>query len=176
MRFALVNDKRIEAEPGLKGVCPGCAQPVNAKCGARRIHHWAHITDKKCDSWWEPETEWHRSWKNNFPDEWQELVLRDEQTGEKHIADLCTDYGLVIEFQHSHIHPPERTSREYFYKNMIWIVDGTRLKNDYNRFLLNTNSHSRFVKQGMFLVGSPSECFPLDWIACSVPVVFDFQD
>jgi hypothetical protein len=56
-----------------------------------------HIGDKKCDSWWEPETEWHRSWKSNFLDEWQELVLRDKQTGEKHIADVCTDYGLVIE-------------------------------------------------------------------------------
>jgi len=175
MRFALIDDKRVEAGPGLKGSCPGCAQPVIAKCGTQRIHHWAHLSDKKCDNWWEPETEWHRLWKNNFPDEWQELVLKDEQTAERHIADVCTDYGLVIEFQHSHIHPQERTSRENFYKNMIWIVDGTRLKNDYKRFLQNVNSHSQFVQQGMFLVGSPGECFPSEWVTSSVPVVFDFQ-
>jgi competence protein CoiA len=176
MRFALIDDKRAEAKPGLKGLCPGCGQAVIAKCGTQRSHHWAHLSDKKCDNWWEPETEWHRSWKNNFPDEWQELVLKDAQTGEKHIADVCTDYGLVIEFQHSHIHPQERTSRENFYKNMIWVVDGTRLKNDYKRFLLNVNSHSQFVQQGRFLVGSPGECCPSDWINCSAPVVFDFQD
>jgi competence protein CoiA len=175
MRFALIDDKRVEAGPGLKGLCPGCVQPVIAKCGTQRSHHWAHRNDMKCDFWREPETEWHRSWKNNFPTEWQETILPDQETGEKHIADICTDYGLVVEFQHSSIHPQERISRENFYKNMIWVVNGARLKNDYKRFL-NVNCHSRFVKQGMFLVGFPDECFPAAWLESSVPVVFDFQD
>jgi len=175
MRFALINNQRAEAAPGLKGLCPGCNQPVTAKCGAHRMHHWAHLVDKKCDSWWETETEWHRAWKNNFPDDWQEVILPDEVTGEKHIADVLTDYGYVIEFQHSHINPQERISRENFYKNMVWVVDGTRLKNDYKRLIKGKNQ-SRSEKQGVFLVDFPDECFPSAWLESSAPVVFDFQD
>jgi competence protein CoiA len=54
MRLALTEKKCIEAEPGLKGLCPGCTQPVIAKCGSQRIRHWAHSSDKHCDSWREP--------------------------------------------------------------------------------------------------------------------------
>ncbi|MDO3641495.1 competence protein CoiA [Mucilaginibacter sp. L3T2-6] len=175
MRFALIDDQRVEARSGLKGLCPGCAQPVIAKCGTQRSHHWAHRDDMKCDFWREPETEWHRSWKNNFPTEWQEVILPDQQTGEKHIADICTDYGLVIEFQHSHIHPQERTSRENFYRNMVWVVDGTRLKNDYKR-LLKGKDNGRALKPGVFLIEFPDECFPLMWLGSPAPIIFDFQD
>ena len=40
------------------------------------------------------------SWKNQFPTEWQEIIQRGN-TGEKHIADVKTKDGWVIEFQHS---------------------------------------------------------------------------
>ena len=59
----------------------------------------------------------------------------DKETGEKHIADVRMVHNLTIEFQHSHIGSLERTSREKFYENMVWVVDGTRLKKDYPRFL-----------------------------------------
>ena len=42
---------------------------------------------------------------------------------------------MVIEFQHSHIDPLERVSRENFYNNMVWVVDGTRLKRGHQRFI-----------------------------------------
>ncbi len=58
---------------------------------------------RSCDPWWENETEWHRKWKGNFAEEWQEVILTDGITDEKHIADIRTPYGLVVEFQHSHI-------------------------------------------------------------------------
>lgn len=128
MHFALINNNRVEAQPQLQGLCLCCSQPVIAKCGTHKIWHWAHRSKINCDNWWEPETEWHRNWKNNYPDDWQEISLRDEKTGEKHIADVRTVHNLVIEFQHSHMDPQERTSREKFYKNMVWVVDGTRLK------------------------------------------------
>ena len=74
MKFALSNDERIEASKGAKGVCPSCGSELIAKCGEIVIHHWAH--KKKCDDyWWENETQWHRNWKNKFPDEWQEIGL-----------------------------------------------------------------------------------------------------
>jgi competence protein CoiA len=174
MHFAIVDNRRIEAGIGLKGFCPGCSKPVIAKCGKERIWHWAHRNNIKCDKWWESETDWHRSWKNYYPSDWQEVFLPDEQTGEKHMADVRTANGLVIEFQHSHINPNERISREKFYQNMVWIVDGTHLKRDYSRFLKGKD-HFQIIKQGVFRVDYPEECFPSAWLGCSVPVIFDFQ-
>lgn len=176
MRFALIDNKLTEAASGLKGFCPGCSQPVTAKCGTQRIHHWAHRNNKMCDNWWEPETVWHRSWKNNFPEEWHEVFLLDDQTGEKHVADVRTIGGLVIEFQHSHIDPKERTSRESFYQDMVWVVDGTRLKADYQRFLKGKKNYSFSMKRkGFFRIDHRINCFPLGWTESSVPVIFDFQ-
>ena len=132
MRFALSNDKHIEVTKRAKGICPCCGNDLVAKCGEINIHHWSH--KKKCDDhWWENETEWHRNWKNYFPKEWQEIIQKDE-SGEKHIADVKTSSGWVIEFQHSAIATEERDSRDYFYTNLIWVVDGTRRKTDIKQF------------------------------------------
>lgn len=130
MKFALVDNQRVEAEKGKIGLCPGCMQPVIAKCGSLKVNHWAHKANKSCDTWFEPETQWHRDWKNLFPLEWQEIFLTDESTGEKHIADIKSPLGFIVEFQHSSIKREEQLSRENFYKNMVWIVDGSRLKYD----------------------------------------------
>lgn len=176
MRFALVHKELVEAKAGLAGMCPGCSQPVVAKCGIKRVHHWAHRGSKPCDDWWEPETEWHRSWKNNFPIEWQEIFLPDSKTGEKHIADICTPDGLVIEFQHSHINPNERINREQFYKKMVWVVDGTRLKRDFSRFAKTKKYFRKGYKPKIFYVDYPEASFPSAWSESSVPIIFDFFD
>ena len=173
MKIALIDNERMEAQPKLQGLCPCCLQPVIAKCGKIKVWHWAHRVNTVCDRWWEPETEWHRAWKNNFPIEWQEISLIDEKTGEKHIADVRTAHNLVIEFQHSHIDPEERTSREQFYKNMVWIVDGTRLQRDYPRFIKGFKNF-KTNQQGVFFVDFPDEVFPKNWLNSSVPVIFDF--
>ena len=138
MRFALSNNERIEPSKGAKGLCPCCGSELVAKCGEIKVHHWSH--KKKCDDhWWENETEWHRNWKNQFPKEWQEIIQRDE-SGEKHIADVKTSSGWTIEFQHSAISKEERDSRDYFYNKLIWIVDGTRRKTDFEQFKGEINS------------------------------------
>lgn len=124
MEIALINGARTHPKPGLAGVCPACGQAVIAKCGSQLIWHWAHKGKRHCDPWWENETEWHRTWKSHFPDHMHEVVLFDELTGEKHIADLRTDRGMVIEIQHSAMPIEELRSREAFYKHMIWIIDG----------------------------------------------------
>ncbi|HEY4787128.1 MAG TPA: competence protein CoiA family protein [Bacteroidales bacterium] len=174
MKFALIDNNRVEAQPKLQGLCPNCSQPVTAKCGKQKIWHWAHKSKTDCDNWWEPETEWHRTWKNNFPVEWQEISLFDEQTGEKHISDVRTIHNLTIEFQHSAIKSEERISREKFYKNMIWIVDGTRLQRDYSRFLKGTENFRNTRKKGYYFVDFPDEVFPKSWLNSEVPVIFDF--
>ena len=174
MRFALINKDRTEALPELKGICPGCGQDVIPKCGPQKIWHWAHSAKRNCDPWWEPETEWHRNWKNQFSPEWQEVIQYDQKSGEKHIADVRTGHGLVIEFQHSHLKPEERAARESFYGNMIWVVDGTRLKNDYPRFRKGPDNFRRTNKQGYFLLHFPEEYFPKNWLDSNAPVIFDF--
>jgi len=175
MKFALIDSVRTEAKKGAKGICPNCGSELIAKCGEVKADHWSHTNKRNCDPWWENETEWHRSWKGNFSTDWQEVILKDEVTGEKHIADVRTKYGLVIEFQHSHMEPIERSKREAFYKKMIWVVDGTRLTRDYPRFLRGKEGFRLTSKKGIFLVESPDECFPPAWIGSPVLVVFDFK-
>ena len=173
MRYALVNNERHEARPRLTGLCPGCGQPTISKCGNQRIHHWAHRGVRTCDSWWEPETPWHRNWKGQFPHAWQE-VIQHAATGERHIADVRTEHRLVLEFQHSHLRLEERAAREKFYGNMIWIVDGTRLKRDLPRFSEGYRSLRRSPWQRVYATPFPEECFPNGWLECRAPVFFDF--
>jgi competence protein CoiA len=175
MQFALVEMERREAEPSLSGVCPGCGKAMIAKCGQYRVHHWAHQGGQSCDPWWESETEWHRAWKNNFPAACLEYFQHDRPSGERHIADVRTPHGLVIEFQHSHLKPLERAARERFYGNMVWVVDGTRLKRDYPRFNEGKNNLRHTPMPGYFLLAFPKECFPAMWLESSVPVIFDFR-
>lgn len=80
-----------------------------------------------------------------------------------------------MEFQHSHIDPHERRKREAFYKKMVWVADGTRLKRDYPRFLNAMKEFRPTNKQGIFQVHFPDECFPSAWLGSSVPVIFDFK-
>lgn len=175
MKYALANDQRAEAFPGGRGMCPRCNGEVIARCGTHRVHHWAHQGVRDCDSWTEKETEWHRAWKNKFAAECQEFIQHDPLTGERHIADVRTPHGLVIEFQHSHLDPQERIARERFYGNMLWVVDGTRLQRDYPRFLKRRDDLRATKIPGYFTLTFPDECLPGMWLDCSAPVVFDFR-
>jgi hypothetical protein len=97
------------------------------------VPHWYHPPGI-FDHHWEPETEWHRNWKNLFPKECQEVCHRAED-GERHLADVKTPHGQVLEFQNSPISEAERTSRGAIYGQMCWVVNGLRRKNDRARFM-----------------------------------------
>ncbi|MGE0742330.1 MAG: competence protein CoiA [Hyphomonadaceae bacterium] len=172
MLWADVRKVRSAPAVGLRGTCPVCARTVIAKCGTQRVHHWAHLGERACDRWWEPETEWHRAWKLRFPQDWHECVLHDAND-EKHIADVRTPDGVIIEFQHSYLHADERVARETFYHNMIWVVDGVRLQRDLPRFIEGARQH-RSIGKGAFLHPFPDELFPKSWLGCAAPVFFDF--
>lgn len=131
----MVNSERHEAFPGGRGECPTCGSPVLAKCGPRVMHHWAHAGRKDCDPWWENETAWHREWKSLFPGACREISYT-ALDGEIHRADVVTKTGIVIEFQHSAMTDAERLSRETFYKNLIWIVDGRGFRNNFDIYHL----------------------------------------
>jgi hypothetical protein len=108
---------RIEATKGTEAFCPCCQGLVLAKCGVIKVHHWAHKAGIDCDSWYEPETEWHRNWKLHFEPHQVEVPIGS------HRADIRTDRNLVIELQNSPISPGQIQERERFYKNMVWIVN-----------------------------------------------------
>lgn len=175
MKYALIDGQKTEPRPKLKGFCPHCGNPTIAKCGDIKVWHWAHKGKRSCDPWWENETEWHRAWKNNFSEGWQEQSFIDNHTNEKHIADVCTEKGLIVEFQHSFLKPDERQARENFYKKMVWVVDGTRRVRDYPRFNNEKEFFGQTHKAGLYIVSSPEECFPKDWIDSTKPVIFDFK-
>lgn len=189
MLIAEVEGKRCKATKGAKGICPYCKSEVIAKCGEQKVAHWAHKASKECDSWHDKETEWHLMWKNYFPESWQEIIKYDQTTGEKHIADVCTEKGFTLEFQHSAIKPEERQSRENFYKNMNWVVDGTRLKTDFKRFekiidnaniakiwcpILSPNQNNMQIGNIIEIYDAES-IFPKNWLNSVVPVAFDFK-
>lgn len=110
--------------------------------------------------------------------EWQEIVAIDEKTGEKHIADIKTNGNMVVEFQHSNISEEERISREKYYKDMIWIVDGTRRKRDFAHFVeaFKLNCIWRAGQKSSLYVLEFAHChLPNEWLSSSVPVLFDFK-
>lgn len=123
MYFAIVNGKRSPATPGATGICELCLEPVYAKTGRIRAWHFAHANrSSDCDSWYEPETDWHRTWKSYFPEDWREVVV--DRDGKRHRADVLTPSGVVLEFQHSIISLDDIEARDRFYgKSLRWIFD-----------------------------------------------------
>lgn len=174
MKFALINGQRQEAQPNLSGQCPSCGQSLIAKCGEIKLWHWAHKGRRTCDPWWENESKWHRTWKGLFPADWQEVV-HQANNGEKHIADVKTTHGWVIEFQHSRINPEERRSRNFFYQKLIWVVDGTRRKRDRAQFS-NALNDGRLIRSDLPIRRVFCEGCALlqEWKDCNAPVFFDF--
>jgi competence protein CoiA len=177
MKIAVVEGERRVAEPRLSGLsaeCPDCGNAVIAKCGEHRVWHWAHRGPRDCDPWREPETEWHRAWKNQFPEGWQE-ISQTPKNGEKHRADVKTESGVVLEFQHSVLPRGERESRESFYQNMVWVVDG-RSKQHRAQFFASLGAPFVYGKRRIFLVSTNESALLRDWAASRVPVYFDFGD
>jgi competence CoiA-like predicted nuclease len=122
MIWALKDGERINATPTGKALCPICSGEVIAKCGVVKAWHWSHKSLVDCDSWAEPESEWHLKWKNEFPKEQQEVVI--EKFGIKHRADIQLDSGHVIELQNSSISSDDICDREKFYESMVWLLNG----------------------------------------------------
>jgi competence CoiA-like predicted nuclease len=156
MKYAIINAQRAEATKGARGICPACGSEMIAKIYKKKVDHWAHKSKQNCDIWWENETEWHREWKNCFDAEWQEVVHKDEITGEIHIADVTTPHGWTIEVQHSPMSDEERKARNSFYKKITWVIDGTTRTTDIdqlNRLLANGVSLNKtWVREQLFLI------------------------
>jgi hypothetical protein len=132
MQYSTVSGQRVLPFPKGKGVCVMCDAETLAKCGEKVMWHWAHKSKQDCDPWWENETEWHRNWKSQFPENFREVVFECPETGEKHRADIVTEKGMVLEIQNSPMNLEELRSRETFYKNLVWIVNGKKFQSGFN--------------------------------------------
>lgn len=105
------------ATPRARGTCPGCDQTLIAKCGQIVTWHWAH-ENADCDPWSEPESEWHRGWKQHF------VGLGDavEVVMPPHRADIVTATGFTIELQSDYLPLEAIAARETFYgPRLRWL-------------------------------------------------------
>ena len=121
MLYALMDGIKVRAQPHQRACCPNCSGEVLAKCGAINIWHWAHLPSINCDSWTEGETAWHLLWKSYFPPERVEVPISKD--GRRHVADIITQNGTVLELQASPISVEEIQEREQFYKKLVWLFD-----------------------------------------------------
>lgn len=79
-------------------------------------------------SFYTGETLWHSDWKKAFPIDYREKTFLNKNEGYYHRADIFTPCATAIEFQNSPISLAELRSREAFYPNLIWIVNGAKFK------------------------------------------------
>ncbi len=130
MLYALLKNEKIKPIPKAKAKCPLCEKDVFSKCGDVYAWHWAHENQKSCDNWFEPETQWHKDWKDQFGKELSEIIITKD--GKKHIADILTKDKIVIELQNSTILKPTIQKRELFYgEKMLWIINGIDFKSNF---------------------------------------------
>ena len=135
MMYALSNNIRVKPQPKKTALCPNCGNTVFAKCGKINIWHWSH-KNSDCDTWSEPESEWHKMIKEWFPENFREVILPP------HRADIKLSNGYVVELQHSHISSDEISERENFYKKMIWFIDGTDFEKNF--IIRNKGTYATF--------------------------------
>lgn len=134
MQLALDSqNRRVLAAIGQEAICPCCHSSVKAFCGETNIFHWRHVNRADCDIWYEPESQWHINWKNEFPLNWREIVINKDSI--IHRADVLTSNGVVLELQNSSISAETIREREVFYNRMVWLINCTRYKNN-----IKTNS------------------------------------
>jgi competence CoiA-like predicted nuclease len=179
MLFATVNGEKVEAVPKTTGTCPLCERTVFSKCGEINVWHWAHRKDESCDSWYEPETEWHKNWKLTFGKDNCEIVISKD--GIRHIADIFTNDSVVIELQNSPIQKPIIRRRENFYgERMLWVINGkhfkhnflihsSRLDNDEEYYRRHNYFHSQYGtvdKDTGEIISPPKKEFSFSWSRC----------
>lgn len=157
MLWANVDGQRQKATRRTPASCPDCGRPVIAKCGQLVRHHWAH-KGEVCPFESQPETDWHRGWKELFPPEMQEVTIGNRR------ADVKTPHG-VIEFQHSSISSEELKARESDYgKRLVWVIDLSKAKVEW--YLRRTYADPWFRWNWRY------KAFDFSWR----PIVFDLRN
>ncbi|MBR0211915.1 MAG: hypothetical protein IJQ46_05985 [Oscillospiraceae bacterium] len=119
--------------------CPACGEAVKHKKGTIRHPYFAHMPNSGCHFGQDKDnkSEWHIRMQEYFPKEKRECLFIDEETGERHIADVfVNEANAVLEFQHSPISEQEFLSRTMFHmknkRRIVWLFDeSSRNENRY---------------------------------------------
>jgi len=124
--------------------CPTCDLELVRRMGEIKAHHFAHKKGMVCNDTWHYEEmcEWHASWQNRFPKEYQEVVK--QHNNRRHRADVLIENNkLVIEFQHSKLSIDEFRDRNSFFKSLgykvIWIFD--RVSDSFGNKIYSLNNN-----------------------------------
>lgn len=192
MIWAIVENEKTEATPNTKGTCPLCEGKVFSKCGEVNVWHWAHFHNESCDSWYEPESFWHKHWKMTFGKENAEI--RIQKDGKRHIADILTNGDVVIELQNSLIPKQIIREREDFYgERMLWLINGEEFKKnltakehwedqDYREIMSLPRPPARWIRRSPEIKKDANGDFfnwkypRKSWINVRRPVFIDFSE
>ncbi len=148
MLIALYNNQRLRAEAvgsGSMGTCPWTGLSVKAHVGLLR-QYWAYSGGQpNYQNGYEPESEWHITWKTLIQDQYCEVVMG---ANNEHRADILGSNNTVIEIQRSTIDIRDSRDRVVFYKaatgrRVVWIVDIQEFWR--KRFFLSNESLSNGV-------------------------------
>ena len=127
--YAIDKKTQIFPSKGIHGYCLDCGKEVISKCGTIVSHHFAHVADSDCGSQYhDHKTEWHQSWQHSvipaLPGKNVEVTIEKDTAIKR--ADLISNSGFIIEFQHSPLSIIERQEREKHYGNMLWVIHTTK--------------------------------------------------
>jgi len=105
--------------------CRCCSSLLQAVLQTDKVKHFRHENTDDCISTTDDNLLlWHILWQSTVNVENREYTMKENN--KKHRADIyIPENNYVIEIQHSHIDPDQIKKREIFYKNLIWIIDGT---------------------------------------------------
>lgn len=162
----------IGAKPKLKATCPMCAEHLIPKCGEIITWHWSHRSETDCDSWYEPESQWHLNWKQFFSDHGARIEVPLRRGEERHRADVVLEQKgkwkqRIIELQATYLSATKIREREAFYgPSLIWIY---RISSFADRIVLG-----RTLDNGR--VGFRVKSGPKSLAAHRRPVYFDVGD
>ena len=117
MQFAIdENGLRTSINNSIKGKlykCPCCGAEVIQKKGDIMIWHFAHKSLADCVDYYDHKGEWHRAMQELFPEKNREVY--EKTATYRHIFDVLTDKGRIIEFQHSPMNWKEFIGRSWDY-------------------------------------------------------------
>lgn len=128
MLLAIHNGEKKRAEDAGSaeiGICPWTNLAVKAHVGQIR-QYWAYHGEKpNFNNGYEPESEWHISWKSPIQDQYCEVIFG---VNNEHRADILGSNNTVIEIQRSVIDIRDSRERVQFYRNatnrrVVWVVD-----------------------------------------------------
>lgn len=178
--YAIVDGVRTHISDAARlqhGVCPVCGAELVARKGKFREDHWWHVNGKKCDPWYQPKGPWHLYWQNMFPKECQEVVVEGDVDGTRvrHIADVKTPGGIVLEVQYSAISPETIAIREDFYGNMLWLANMRRIESDMSVLVaLQRNGPYAVDDDAAWIIEDTRLLGKQKWFLAKKPVAFDF--